>query len=93
MIKHHIAHNLETDLLTAAELCREFRISRASLYRLFEADGGLAHYIREQRLNLAFRQLLSPAAQDNRLIDLARAVPAFDTVLHQLARRRASRRQ
>lgn len=42
-----------------------------NLYRLFEADGELAHYVREQLLNLAFRQLLSPAAQDNRLIDLA----------------------
>ena len=127
MIKRHIAHNLETDLLAAAALCRQFQISRATLYRLFEADGGLAHYIREQRLNRAFRQLLSPAAQDNRLIDLAvgmrfssdstfirafrrkfgltpgelremadtwlretGAVPAFDTVLHQLARRRMS---
>uniref|UniRef100_UPI0036F1BFF9 helix-turn-helix domain-containing protein n=1 Tax=Bradyrhizobium diazoefficiens TaxID=1355477 RepID=UPI0036F1BFF9 len=84
--------------------------------------------MREQRLNLAFQRLLSPAAQDKRLIDLAvglrfssdstfirafrrkfgltpgelreltdtwlretGAIPAFDTVLHQLARRRASR--
>jgi AraC-like DNA-binding protein len=126
MIKRHIAGHL-TDALTAGELCRQFQISRASLYRLFEADGGLAHYIREQRLNLALRLLISPAAQDRRLIDLAvdlhfssdstfirafrrkfgltpgelreladtwlretGAVPAFDTVLHQLARRRAS---
>jgi AraC-like DNA-binding protein len=128
MIKRRIADNLETDALTVSELCRHFQISRATLYRLFEADGGLAHYVREQRLNLAFRQLLSPAAQDSRLIDLAvgmrfssdstfirafrrkfgltpgelreladtwlretGAVPAFDTVLHQLARRRTSR--
>jgi AraC-like DNA-binding protein/mannose-6-phosphate isomerase-like protein (cupin superfamily) len=127
MIKRHIANNLETDALTTDELCRHFQISRATLYRLFEADDGLAHYVREQRLNLAFRQLLSPAAQDTRLIDLAvgmrfssdstfirafrrkfgltpgelreladtwlretGAVPAIDTVLHQLARRRTS---
>jgi AraC-like DNA-binding protein len=127
MIKRRIADNLETDALTAEELCRHFQISRASLYRLFEADGGLAHYVREQRLNLAFRRLISPAAQDDRLIDLAvgmrfssdstfirafrrkfgltpgelreladnwlretGAVPAVDTVLHQLARLRAS---
>jgi AraC-like DNA-binding protein len=127
MIKRRIASNLETDALTAGELCRHFQISRASLYRLFEADGGLAHYVREQRLNLALRQLISPAAQDKRLIDMAvdlrfssdstfirafrrkfgltpgelrelsdtwlretGALPAIDTVLHQLARRRAS---
>ncbi|MCP3403450.1 helix-turn-helix domain-containing protein [Bradyrhizobium sp. CCGB20] len=127
MIKRHIAQNLETDALSVEELCRHFQISRATLYRLFEADGGLAHYVREQRLNLAFRGLLSPATQDNRLIDLAvgmrfssdstfirafrrkfgvtpgelremaetwlretGAIPAIDTVLHQLARRRTS---
>jgi AraC-like DNA-binding protein len=127
MIKHRIADNLQTDALTADELCRHFRISRATLYRLFEADGGLAHYVREQRLNLAFRELIAPSAQDMRLIDLAvgmrfssdstfirafrrkfgltpgelreladnwlretGAVPAIDTVLHQLARRRTS---
>jgi AraC-like DNA-binding protein len=71
MIKRHIAHHLETDALTTEELCRHFQISRATLYRLFEADDGLAHYIREQRLNLAFRQLISPSAQGKRLIDLA----------------------
>lgn len=125
MIKRHIAHNLETDTLTAEELCQRFQISRATLYRLFEADGGLAHYVREQRLNLAFRQMISPSAEDKRLIDLAvdlhfssdstfirafrrkfgltpgelrdlaerwlretGAMPAIDTLLHQLARRR-----
>ncbi|QOG16318.1 MULTISPECIES: helix-turn-helix domain-containing protein [Bradyrhizobium] len=127
VIKRRIADNLETDVLTAGELCRHFQISRATLYRLFEADGGLAHYVREQRLNLAFRQLISPSAEDTRLIDLAvgmrfssdstfirafrrkfgltpgelreqadtwlretGAIPAIDTVLHQLARRSSS---
>ncbi|MET4177205.1 AraC-like DNA-binding protein [Bradyrhizobium sp. LA6.1] len=71
MIKRRIADNLETDALTADELCRHFQISRATLYRLFEADGGLSHYVREQRLNLTFRQLISPSAEDTRLIDLA----------------------
>jgi AraC-like DNA-binding protein len=125
VIKRHIAGHL-TDTLAAGELCRQFQISRASLYRLFEADGGLAHYISEQRLNRALQLLISPGAQDRRLIDLAvelrfssdstfirafrrkfgltpgelrdlyemwlqdtGAVPTFDTVLHQLARRRS----
>lgn len=124
MIKRHIAGHL-TDALAVDELCDRFHISRATLYRLFEADGGLAHYISEQRLNFALRLMISPAAQDKRLIDLAvelhfssdstfirafrrkfgvtpgelremydtwlretGAVPTFDTVLHQLARRR-----
>lgn len=125
MIKRHIADNIETDSLTVEAICHRFQISRATLYRLFEADGGLAHYVREQRLNLAFRRLISPAERGDRLIDLAvgmrfssdstfirafrrkfgltpgdlreladtwlretGAVPAIDTVLHQLARRR-----
>jgi AraC-like DNA-binding protein len=70
VIKRHIAENLETPL-TTQELCRRFEISRASLYRLFEADGGLAHYVQEQRLNRALMLLISPAAQSGRLIDLA----------------------
>jgi AraC-like DNA-binding protein len=71
MIKRHIAANLDTEALAAQDLCRRFQISRASLYRLFEADGGLAHYVQEQRLNRALMLLISPASRDKRLIDLA----------------------
>ncbi|KJC47125.1 AraC family transcriptional regulator [Bradyrhizobium sp. LTSP885] len=71
MIKRYIAANLETPSLVADDLCRRFEISRASLYRLFEADGGLARYIQEQRLNRALRLLVSPRSRSNRLIDLA----------------------
>jgi AraC-like DNA-binding protein len=71
MIKRYIEANLDTALLTADHLCSRFRISRASLYRLFEADGGLARYVQEQRLNRALKQLVSPLAQSKRLIDLA----------------------
>ncbi|WP_245322073.1 helix-turn-helix transcriptional regulator [Bradyrhizobium sp. LTSPM299] len=55
----------------ADDLCRRFELSRASLYRLFEADGGLARYIQEQRLDRALRLLVSPSSRGNRLIDLA----------------------
>ncbi|TQF26452.1 AraC family transcriptional regulator [Bradyrhizobium sp. UNPF46] len=71
MIKRHIAANLDIEALTAQELCRRFQISRASLYRLFEDDGGLARYVQEQRLNRALMLLISPASRDRRLIDLA----------------------
>jgi AraC-like DNA-binding protein len=71
MIKRHIAANLETGSLAAADLCRRFRIPRASLYRLFDADGGLAHYVQEQRLNRALMLLIAPSSRDRRLIDLA----------------------
>lgn len=34
-----------------------FRLSRPTLYRLFQALGGVARYIRERRLRLAYRHL------------------------------------
>lgn len=71
VIKRHIAANLETGALAAHDLCRRFHISRASLYRLFEADGGPARYVQGQRLNRALTLLVSPASRDRRLIDLA----------------------
>ncbi|MGT2439101.1 hypothetical protein ACU4GH_28710 [Bradyrhizobium betae] len=81
MIKRRIANNLETDALTTEELCRHFHISRATLYRLFEAEGGLAHYVREQRLNLAFRRLISPSAT-GRASDRARRRHALQQRFH-----------
>jgi AraC-like DNA-binding protein len=70
-IKRHIAANLENGALTADRICKRFNISRASLYRLFEADGGLARYVQEQRLNLALMLLIAPTSRGKRLIDLA----------------------
>lgn len=71
MIKRHIEANLEIEPLTAEDLCRRFQMSRAGLYRLFEAEGGLARFVQEQRLNLALRRLAAPASRNRRLIDLA----------------------
>jgi AraC-like DNA-binding protein len=70
-IKHHIGARLETGSLSADDLGRRFNMSRASLYRLFGPDGGLARYVQDQRLNRALRLLISPGARSKRLIDLA----------------------
>lgn len=70
-IKHHIDAHIETESLSADDLSRHFRLSRASLYRLFGPDGGLARYVQDQRLNRALRLLTSPDARGKRLIDLA----------------------
>lgn len=70
-IKHHIDGRLDTGALTADDLGRRFGLSRASLYRLFGPDGGLARYVQDQRLNRALRLLISPSARSLRLIDLA----------------------
>lgn len=70
-IKRHIAGHLESAALTVQDLCQRFQISRASLYRLFEADGGFAHYVQEQRLNRALTLLIASPSHGRRLIDLA----------------------
>lgn len=38
-------------------LMRRFRVSRAHLYRMFAADGGVATIVRERRLDAAYREL------------------------------------
>lgn len=52
-IQQHIG---ETEFGTAS-LLRAFSLSRASLYRLFQSRGGVASYLREQRLCAAYRYL------------------------------------
>jgi AraC-like DNA-binding protein len=71
MIKRYIETHLETEPLGAEDLCDRFGISRASLYRMFKPEGGLAGYVRDQRLNLAMRRLAEPHGQKTRLLDLA----------------------
>jgi AraC-like DNA-binding protein len=56
-IERHIA---EPDL-TPVRLARRFNVSRTHLYRIFEADGGIATLIREKRLDHAYLQLTAPA--------------------------------
>lgn len=70
-IKHHIDANIETGSLGADDLGRRFHLSRASLYRLFGNEGGLARYVQDRRLNRALRLLSSPDARGRRLIELA----------------------
>ncbi|PZA13937.1 AraC family transcriptional regulator [Rhodopseudomonas palustris] len=70
-IKHHIDTHLDTGALSVDGLVRRFQVSRASLYRLFGPDGGLARYVQDQRLNRALRLLITPGARGQRLIDLA----------------------
>lgn len=59
-IKQYIADHLDDDALGVEVLCHRFGLSRASLYRLFQDEGGLRRYIREQRLTHCF-SLLSAA--------------------------------
>lgn len=69
-IKRHIADHLESSDLSAETLCHKFGLSRAALYRLFEPDGGLAHFVQQHRLHRAFAMLTSSAYRHWRIADI-----------------------
>lgn len=58
-IKRHIRDHLADPTLDAEQLCRQFGLSRASLYRLFEPFGGVAAHIRDQRLKRVYREIMA----------------------------------
>ncbi|MEQ5840639.1 helix-turn-helix domain-containing protein [Paraburkholderia acidicola] len=70
-IKEYIRQNLESPELSPERICKEIGISRSSLYRLFEQDGGVANYIRKRRLLAIHRALMSPGSPRHRIGDLA----------------------
>lgn len=70
-IKEYIRSNLESPDLSPDNICKTIGISRSSLYRLFEQDGGVANYIRKLRLLAIRRALVSPVNPRHRIGDLA----------------------
>ena len=70
-IKRHIESHLGAPELNGGAVCRQFGLSRATLARLFEAEGGLTHYVQLRRLHRAFVMLGSPAYWHWRVIDIA----------------------
>ena len=58
-----VRRHLRSAALTPALLCREAGMSRSQLYRLLEAEGGAAHYIRRRRLDESYALLGNPAEQ------------------------------
>lgn len=65
-IRDHLGENL-----TPEHLCRRFGCSRTSLYRLFQPLGGVAAYVREQRLQRCHRDLRRSAVTGERVVDVA----------------------
>jgi transcriptional regulator GlxA family with amidase domain len=54
----HVEQHLDDPELSAAWLCARLRVSRATLYRLFEPLGGVASHVRERRLARIHAQLV-----------------------------------
>ena len=60
-VRRAIDKHLRSPSLGQAKLCREVAVSRSHLYRLLEAEGGVARYIQHRRLSESFT-LLSDTA-------------------------------
>ena len=57
-VDHFIRQKLQDPDLSPEQIARGVGLSRASLYRLFEAEGGVANHIRDERLQVAYRLML-----------------------------------
>lgn len=57
-IRSFIQQNMADADLDVNRICDECGISRSALYRLFREEGGVRHFLREQRLGKAIRELL-----------------------------------
>lgn len=66
-----IDQHLTDQGLSVQQVCRAFRISRSTLYRLFESVGGIAQYIKERRLKRIHALLTSPDHVSRQLVAIA----------------------
>lgn len=78
-VRRHIEDDLRSFDLGIEKLCARFGISRTGLYALFEADGGIATYIRDRRLARAMRILSGLEAGDRRRISTVGYACGFET--------------
>ncbi len=60
----YIHANIEDSQLDAKAIMNHFGISRSNLYRLFEQEDGVAKFIRDHRLDLAFQFLTDKRTAD-----------------------------
>ena len=72
-LKRLVEQQLDSPALSAEFICARSGWSRATVYRLFEPEGGLARYIRKRHLLRAFRELASGQPPHLRIVDLALA--------------------
>jgi AraC-like DNA-binding protein len=59
-IRQYMDEHLAEEDLGVDTLCAHFRVSRSTLYRLFEAEGGVLNYLQDRRLVRIHRLLASP---------------------------------
>lgn len=65
-----VQDNLQNPALNVPYILRSLGVSRSRLYRLFEAAGGIMHYIQRRRLQAAHKMLADPL-NTRRIFELA----------------------
>jgi AraC-like DNA-binding protein len=66
-----IERRLDSPALSLELLCSHCGCSRATLYRLLQAEGGPIRYIRRRRMQRAFQELISGRVSQGRILELA----------------------
>ena len=70
-VRRFIDRNLASSKLGPEMIAKNFGLSRASLYRLFEPAGGIAGYIRKRRLEQVFQEIIAPEFANQRIGHIA----------------------
>lgn len=71
-LRRYVEAHLAFPDLTAQNICNAFGMSRASLYRLFEPVGGVAKYIRDQRVRRAAADIANPEFRRMRIASITK---------------------
>lgn len=56
-IQHYIEDNIRDRSLDTGKICRDFAVSRPTLYRLFRESGGVMTYVKRRRMHHVFSEL------------------------------------
>ncbi|USJ27367.1 helix-turn-helix domain-containing protein [Ensifer adhaerens] len=68
--KRYIEARLDASTLNIDAICNIVGVSRRTLYRLFETEGGVVHYIQSRRLE-RIRSILANPRDVRRISDIA----------------------
>lgn len=71
LIRKYIDTHLEDPNLSPVQICELFNMSRATLYRMFEPDGGVRRRIQDRRLHSAMWDLATSGIKRGRLSQVA----------------------
>lgn len=71
LIRKYIETHLEDPKLAPLQICQLFNMSRATLYRMFELDGGVRRFIQDRRLLSAIWDLAASGTRRGRMSRVA----------------------